>query len=112
MFQAGNDGEFLQANRSLARLLGYESPEELAVAVKNVSQVLDVDQTLMQALAESCRHPGATRKFELQAYRKDGSTIWVSGNARAVRNSSGEVLCYEGSLIGALNRKSAPAPVG
>lgn len=105
MFQAGNDGEFLRANRALARLLGYQSPEDLTAAVKNVSQVLDVDVALMQALAQSCQQAGTKRKFELQAYRKDGSTIWVSGNALAVRNSSGEVLCYEGSLMGSLNRK-------
>jgi len=111
MFQAGNDGEFLQANQSLARLLGYESPEDLTTAVKNVSQVLDVDIALMQALAQSCRQPGTKKKFELQAYRKDGSTIWVSGNARALRNPSGEVLCYEGSLMGSLNRKKNQAAV-
>lgn len=111
MFQAGNDGEFLQANRALARLLGYESPEDLTGAVRNVSQVLDVDMALMQALAQSCQQPGAKRKFELQAYRKDGSTIWVSGNARAVHNSSGEVLCYEGSLMGSLSIKKHRAAV-
>ncbi len=105
MFQAGNDGEFLHANRSLARLLGYESPEDLAAAVRNVSQVLDVDMALMQVLAQTCQQPGAKSKFELQAYRKDGSTIWVSGSARAVRNSNGDVLCYEGSMMGSLNRK-------
>ena len=70
-----------------------------------MSQVLDADIAIMQGLAQSCQQVGAKRKFELQAYRKDGSTIWVSGNARAVHNSSGQVLCYEGSLTGSLNRK-------
>jgi PAS domain S-box-containing protein len=109
MFQAGNDGELLQANRTMARLLGYESPDDLTGTVKNLGEVLNVDRSLVPALAIFCQHPGTKKKFELQAYRKDGSTIWVSGSARAVRGSSGEILCYEGSVMDTMNRRKEPA---
>ena len=99
MFQARVDGQFLQANQALVRMLGYESVEDLLAAAKNVVQVLKVDLNPGQELAPVCQNPSGTKNFELQAYRKDGSTIWVSGRVRAVRDSRGNVLCYEGNVM-------------
>jgi PAS domain S-box-containing protein len=104
MFQAGSDGEFLQANRALALILGYESPDDLTAAVKNVGQVLHVEFGQLQSLAGICPNPATTKKYDLQAYCKDGSTIWVSGAARAIRDAKGEILCWEGSVVDAMDR--------
>lgn len=109
MFQAGNDGDFLQANRALARILGYQSPDELTAAVRNLSQVLNIHLDPIQGLATYCKNPGAKKNFEIQAYRKDGSTIWVSGSACAIRDSTGETLYYEGSIMDVMGRVNEPA---
>jgi PAS domain S-box-containing protein len=109
MFQASNDGEFMQANWAFARILGYESPEDLTAAVKNVCQVLNVDIDPVQKLASFCQNPDTKKKFELQAYRKDGSTIWVSGAASAVRDSNGGILYFEGSIMDVTAPKKEPA---
>lgn len=98
MLHAASDGEFLRANQALADLLGYSSPEELAKAAHNVRQVLTADLDPVLGQSRLLQNPGATKQFELQAYRKDGTTVWVSGNARAVRNAGGEILYYEGSV--------------
>src|SRR4028119_1110105 len=37
-------------------------------------------------------------KFESQVYRRDGSTIWISENARSICDESGRVLYYEGTV--------------
>jgi len=40
----------------------------------------------------------AVTGFEAQVYRKDGSVIWISESARAVRDQQGTLLCYEGTV--------------
>ncbi|NET40074.1 MAG: PAS domain S-box protein, partial [Cyanothece sp. SIO1E1] len=47
--------------------------------------------------------------FESQAYRKDGSIIWVSENARAVRDDDGQMLYCEGTTQDITQRKQAEA---
>jgi PAS domain S-box-containing protein len=41
---------------------------------------------------------GELHAHESQAYRRDGSVIWIRSNVRAVRSAQGEVLYYEGSV--------------
>ena len=46
-------------------------------------------------------------RFETRLYRKNGSTIWVSLSARAIRDSAGEVLWCEGTAEDITERKDA-----
>jgi len=50
---------------------------------------------------------GRVFEFEVRVYRKDGSVIWVSVNARAVRDDSGEIVGFEGTLEDITERKRA-----
>ncbi len=50
---------------------------------------------------------GSVEGFERQRVRKDGKRIWVSTSARAVRNASGAVLYYEGTIEDITARKEA-----
>ena len=43
--------------------------------------------------------------FQYQCYCKDGSIIWTQFHARAVRNSQGDVLYYEGIVQDITERK-------
>jgi PAS domain S-box-containing protein len=98
MFQAKNNGELLEANNALARIVGYASPEELIASARNVKQVLDIKLDPSNVAGASSEDPVRNRDFRLQAYRKDGSTIWVYGKARAIRDTNQSILCYEGSI--------------
>ncbi len=50
---------------------------------------------------------GYVEKYETQLYRKDKSRIWISMNARAVRDADGVVLFYEGTAEDITSRKKA-----
>ncbi len=50
---------------------------------------------------------GVVQNFESQIYRKDGTIIWISENARAVRDASGKILYYEGMVEDITARKEA-----
>jgi signal transduction histidine kinase len=48
---------------------------------------------------------GQVQGFEYQVYRKDGTKIWLSENARAVRDPNGAVLYYEGTVVDVTERR-------
>src|SRR5581483_3606200 len=47
------------------------------------------------------------RDFESEIYRKDGSIIWIAENVRAIRNSNGRLLYYEGTVEDITQRRRA-----
>ena len=98
IFQTTSEGRFLSANPSLARLLGYDSPEQLISAVTNIAEQLYVQPSLRQDFKRRLESADTVHQFEDQVYRRDGSVIWVSTTARAVRDPEGQLLYYQGHV--------------
>lgn len=107
MYQSTPDGRVIEANPALARLLGYDSPAELMHTINNVATQVYLRPELRDELLQILDEQGSFSNMEFEIYRKNGDRIWVSENARAVKNSRGEVLFYEGTLIDVSPRKSA-----
>ncbi|HYR02982.1 MAG TPA: PAS domain S-box protein [Syntrophobacteria bacterium] len=107
IFQATAAGRYLSVNPAFARMCGFGSPEEMIREVTDIAHQLYVDpedRTKIKALYE---HPGLVRGFETQFRRKGGGVIWVSITARAVRDESGKLLHYEGTIEDITERKQA-----
>ncbi len=107
LFQTSPQGRFLSANPSMARLLGYESPEALIEQVTDLKNQLyfhpqDRDDLLAAVLASD----DAVER-EIQLKRKDGRVLWGLVNLQAVRDSEGRVLCTQGFLTEITTRKKA-----
>jgi PAS domain S-box-containing protein len=85
-------------------MYGYDSAEELSAAVTSLQQqyVNPEDRTRLMALFEK---NGFVESFETQLFRKDGAKIWVSMTARAIRDESGKIVCYEGTTLEITARK-------
>ena len=98
IFQSTPQGTFLAANPAMARILGYSSPEELLRERRDISLQSYVDPRCREEFKHLVEAHGAVTGFEYEAYRKDGSKVWVSENARVVRGEDGKVVCYEGTL--------------
>ena len=107
IFQTSPDGKYLSANRSLARIYGYESIEELMAALTNIAGQLYVEPGRRDQFVRLVHAAGAVSEFESQIYRKDGTIIWISENARAARDARGRVLYYEGTVVDITERKLA-----
>ncbi|HVT87646.1 MAG TPA: CHASE domain-containing protein [Tepidisphaeraceae bacterium] len=107
IFQTSSVGNYLSANRALARIYGYESPDQLIDAVANIAGQLYVDPSRRDAFIRQIQQSGEVSNFESQIYRKDGSVIWISENARVVRDSKGQVQYYEGTVVDITERKLA-----
>ncbi|NJK68273.1 MAG: response regulator [Microcoleus sp. CSU_2_2] len=107
IFQSTPAGGFLSANPALAKLYGYDSPKELIASIKNISEKLYVDSDRRLEFITAMDANNAVSGFESMVRRKDGSTIWVSENVRAVRDEKGVLMYYEGTVSDITDRKSA-----
>jgi sigma-B regulation protein RsbU (phosphoserine phosphatase) len=108
IFQTTPDGRYLSANPALARMYGYDSPDELLAALTDISGQLYVQSGRRTEFTLAMRQYKRVLQFESQIYRRDGSVIWISENARAVYDEvTGELLYYEGMVQDITGRKSA-----
>jgi len=107
IFQATPEGRYLSVNPAWANMCGFSSPEEMIKEVTDIASQLYVnpeDRTRIKRLYDD---PGVVKGFEAQFRRKDGGLIWVSITARSVRDESGALLYYEGTIQDITKRKRA-----
>jgi len=107
IFQTTPDGHYLTANPMLARIYGYHSPAELILTLTDIERQLYVEPNRRLEFMRLLQESDAVWEFESEVYRKDGSVIWISESARAIRDTSGELLGYEGTVADITQRKQA-----
>ena len=107
IFQTTRDGHYLNANPSLARIYGYDTPDQLKANYSDIAQQLYTDPRKRAEFMAEMEHNGSVANFEAQIRRKDGEIIWISENARSVRDSNGHFLYYEGTVEDITARKTA-----
>ena len=98
IFQTTPEGRFRSANPALAHMLGYPTPQELMAEVTDLERQGYVRPEKRQEFRRLLETQDSVRAFEFEHYCKDGSTIWVSINAHAVRDTSGTLQYYEGTI--------------
>ncbi|WP_298231363.1 bifunctional diguanylate cyclase/phosphodiesterase [uncultured Azohydromonas sp.] len=102
---------YLDVNPALARIYGYDSPSQLIEGLRDIGSQLYVDLNRRLEFMQIMDKHGIVSNFESRVYRRDGSVIWISENARAVRNEAGEVLFYEGTVEDITQRKLSEAEI-
>ena len=105
IFQSTPSGRYLSVNPALARMYGYESPEELMGGATDIAHKVYVDPDCREALTRLLERQGVVQGFEYEVRRRDGSTIWISESVRAVRDEKGKVRYYEGTIEDITERK-------
>ncbi len=107
IFQTTVEGRFLTANPAMARMLGYESPEELLEAISNIGHQLYVEPERRREFFRLALRDGLVSGFEVQLFRKDRTPVWVSANARATYDAAGDISGLEGTVEDITERKQA-----
>ncbi|MEW5828687.1 MAG: PAS domain S-box protein, partial [Chloroflexota bacterium] len=98
------DGTIIDCNEAFARILGYESSEEIK---KHRATELYFDNSERAAYLEMLKEHGSLTDFELRLKRKDGSPVWILENVSVATGDSGQVLNTQGTLIDITERKLA-----
>lgn len=96
MFQSTENGRYIAANQALASLYRYPTPEALVMTLENIGTSLYVDPGRRDDFKKAILQNGRVVGFESEVICRDGTHIWISENAHAVRNSDGAIVYYEG----------------
>ncbi|HWN39238.1 MAG TPA: EAL domain-containing protein [Gammaproteobacteria bacterium] len=111
IFRTTPDGRYLDANPALARIYGFATPQELVVSLRDIKSQLYVDSGRREEFMRIVKARGEISGFESRVYRKNGDTIWISENARAVFDDEGRVLHYEGTVEDITERRLSQARI-
>ncbi|BDI33224.1 hypothetical protein CCAX7_52750 [Capsulimonas corticalis] len=106
IYQTTMGGRILSANPSMAAILGYDSPDELMESVDHVGRDIYHNPTRRGEFLALIESWGSVSQFDSQVRRKDGEPLWISENARCVRDSEGRVLFYEGTIQDITERRA------
>jgi PAS domain S-box-containing protein len=107
IFQSSLEGKFLVVNPAAARIFGFDSPEEMKEGRSDISRQSYVDPARRAEFVRQIEEAGVVNDFECEVYRKDGSKVWISENARIVRDEAGRTLYFEGTIQDISERKYA-----
>jgi PAS domain S-box-containing protein len=100
-------GALLNANPALARMMGYDSPEELIRSVSDIAHTVYVHPEAREQYQFLMQRDGMVREFEYQVRQREGMILWLSDSATVVRDETGEVVRYEGTLRDITDQKRA-----
>ncbi|MGJ3252574.1 MAG: PAS domain S-box protein [Elainellaceae cyanobacterium] len=104
IFQTTPSGLFISANPALVDMYGYQSVDELRAELTDAKHLYIEPERRIEFTKELERQD-AIFNFESEICRRDGKIIWISENARAVRDADGELLYYEGTVEDITERK-------
>ncbi len=93
------DGRALRANRALVAFNGYSTEAQLLEAAQNIGVDWYVQPDRRAEFQRLLERDGFVRGFVSEVYRyRTRERVWVSENAHKVRDASGRVLFYEGTV--------------
>jgi len=98
IFQTSLEGKYYAANPALVKMYGYQSFAELAANINNIADQLYVDPNRRSEFIRLMQEHGQVLHFESEVRRRDGKTIWISENVRAIHDEAGTFLYYEGTV--------------
>ncbi|MBS0633577.1 MAG: PAS domain S-box protein [Verrucomicrobia bacterium] len=107
IFETLPHGGFREANPAMARMLGYGSPQELLAATPDAVRDIYVQPARRQEFLAQLGDRHAITGFESEVRRRDGSTIWISENVRAVRDAAGRLQSIQGLVTDVTARRRA-----
>jgi PAS domain S-box-containing protein len=113
IFRTLPGGRQTRSNSALARLNGFATPEEQIAAVAAAISGNDVTGWYVEpdrraAYLREMAANGRVENFVSEVRRRGtGEQAWVSENAWAVRDATGEIVAYEGTVIDVTERVRA-----
>ncbi|MFZ0132806.1 MAG: PAS domain S-box protein [Desulfobacterales bacterium] len=105
MFQSTLSGRLLRANPAYARILGYDSLEDLLATVQDKS-TLYFHPEVRQPMLADLQSNGKLTNYEVKLKRKDGQPVWLLYNVRLTEDDDGEPV-MEGIIVDNTARKLA-----
>jgi len=107
IFQYHPEHSYINVNPAMARIYGYDSPQDLMDILHTSSYSLYVQSERHQKFISLMEEQETVSNFEFQIYRADRHKIWISASAKPVFNPNGNLLYYQGFIADITERKKA-----
>jgi PAS domain S-box-containing protein len=107
IFETSPQGQPLTVNPALARVLGYDSPDELTSKIRDVGSQIYADPDKRAEFMRFIEKQDVVLGFECELLRRDGAKIWASLSSRRVCGPDGKTLYYSGFVEDITKRKQA-----
>ena len=78
----------LNANPALARMMGYDTPQDLIDGIGDVADTIYVHPAARAEYQALMQRDGMVREFEYQVRARDGRVLWLSDSATVARDES------------------------
>ncbi len=99
IFQSLPDGQLISANPSLYKIMGYELSEAAPSLITDLAKQFYVHPQDREVLLHNLRTHDQIVGFETEIFKKDGTPIWISLSARAIKDAQGNIQLIEGSIV-------------
>ncbi len=107
IFRSSLDGRLLLANPALARMFGYDSPQEALASVTDIGAQIYADPQERARIIGRLLREGEITGYEVTFKHADGVLAGVVLNLRLERDASGRPLYIEGTCVDITERKMA-----
>ena len=104
MFQIRLSGEMMRVNPAYARILGYDSVDEI-LALKEGAIKFYYNPEDRARLIRTLQKNGTVENHELRLKRKDGKPVWVLANIRMIAREHGDAI-LEGIIVDNTRKKA------
>jgi diguanylate cyclase (GGDEF)-like protein/PAS domain S-box-containing protein len=104
MFQSRLSGELIRVNPAYARILGYESVDEV-LSLKEGTNKFYFSSEDCDRMIRAAQKKGTVVNHELRLKRKDGKPVWILANIRYIEREGGDAI-LEGILVDNTKKKA------
>src|SRR6056297_710648 len=105
IFRANAEGRFLELNPALAKMLGYDSPQEVLEQVKKKDIQLYVDKHSRRRIQEVLQGKAEHLHQENHIKKKNGELMTANLFIRAIKDQKGDISFFEGIVEDITRRK-------
>jgi len=96
IYQITPEGKVLAANPAMAKMMGYDSPEEIVSSITDSANQVWLDPSERSRYVRLLEEHGFVNGYEARFMRKDKTPIWISISSRRVCGPDGRTIYYEG----------------
>ncbi|MBA3716369.1 MAG: PAS domain S-box protein [Pyrinomonadaceae bacterium] len=110
IYQTTVAGRYVTANPMLARMFGYDSPEELIAEAENEETLKHrfyVQEGRRDEFIRLVDEQNSVTGFESEIYHREGGRLWIAEHALAIRDAEGKLIGFQGTTIDITDRKRA-----
>ncbi|WDP91668.1 MAG: response regulator [Desulfobacter sp.] len=111
IFQTTPRGRLISASPAMAKMLEYESGEEMCRLVTDLATQLYHLPERRDRFIDEMNRTGEVKDFEVQMKTKTGEPVWCMISGKEIRDETGGVVCYQGFIVDISQRRTAELEV-